>query len=456
MTSLISQITNKNNVVLPTNYKSETVHSVSMSEPIKDTIEISEENKKSEDKKKLTKSQKLIGGVIAGTLGLLGAAVLIYRGQSGLFNRLYKEKIILSNFPETLEFVAAKTKEEGIQFAKEVLGIKHVDESFTLDGINYVNEGLVKVIKANNGKCFLPQGLTFQRRESETIAGVVSDVRSECFGWLNINKIFFESDNLDKILKEHYHFKPSPSDAKSATETAEDTVEKIPIFAMSDSLWKLSCSFKNGKALSIPEKHSLYFGLNDIYSEAISLEALIREIVERSKKHGITINKEELFKKDYNELRSIFREHFPKEQIIIEADRFSSIYHEMGHLQDFSINLKKLHLEEIDSKFNPFSKKEKNKRQIDYISNRWGGSTYSGYKELLEKSPETFKKRYPDLYKHLMDEKIQRVASEVSSYAKTSIGEFVAEVYARLIAKLPVSDDVMELYRKYNGPELNK
>ena len=46
----------------------------------------------------------------------------------------------------------------------------------------------------------------------------------------------------------------------------------------------------------------------------------------------------------------------------------------------------------------------------------------------------------------------QKIASEISSYAKTEPMEFVAEVYAGLMNGAKYSPEVMALYRSYNGP----
>ena len=48
----------------------------------------------------------------------------------------------------------------------------------------------------------------------------------------------------------------------------------------------------------------------------------------------------------------------------------------------------------------------------------------------------------------------QQSAGKVSSYAQTSIGEFIAETYAKMVRGEKIPDDVMTLYNKYNGPKL--
>ena len=43
-------------------------------------------------------------------------------------------------------------------------------------------------------------------------------------------------------------------------------------------------------------------------------------------------------------------------------------------------------------------------------------------------------------------------AGKVSAYAQTSIGEFIAETYAKMVSGDTIPDDVLKLYKKYNGP----
>ena len=56
--------------------------------------------------------------------------------------------------------------------------------------------------------------------------------------------------------------------------------------------------------------------------------------------------------------------------------------------------------------------KSKNNAPFEYVDNRWGGTTYEGYKDLLKKNPKKFEKLYPDLYKHLTDKEIQNIIYE--------------------------------------------
>ena len=121
-----------------------------------DVVEISAKQEV-EKKKGLSKGAKWAIGLTAGLGTIAGTAVLVCKGKTNQLQKLYKEKLVLSNLPEKIDFVEAKTVQEGIDFAKNVLKIKEVSPDFTLDAINFANKGIVDVANANKGKCMLPQ-----------------------------------------------------------------------------------------------------------------------------------------------------------------------------------------------------------------------------------------------------------------------------------------------------------
>ena len=175
------------------------------------------------------------------------------------------------------------------------------------------------------------------------------------------------------------------------------------------------------------------------------------------KKYNIDVNLDEIKKLSTKEQQEKLKELFLKVKeknggepcvaIINYTDVNDTVYHEMGHLQDMAKNLKELDIKDATFNWkevwkdawkkaneNPKKGKPSKSESLQAVDNRWGGTTYKGYKELLEKNPQKFKEKYPDLYNHLMDENIQQTAGKVSWYAQTSIGEFVAEVYAKLVS----------------------
>ena len=122
------------------------------------------------------------------------------------------------------------------------------------------------------------------------------------------------------------------------------------------------------------------------------------------------------------------------------------MYHEMGHLQYFGKNLKAVDLKQMETG-NP-----------NLFNNRWGGLEYEDCRKVWDRDKNEFKKLYPDLYEFLTNETSQNTAGKISSYAQSSIGEFIAETYATMVeAKIKggtVADDIMALYKKYDAPLL--
>mgnify|MGYP007025928192 FL=1 len=126
-----------------------------LSNPV-DTVEISGINSPKKSKEKRSTAAKI--GIAA--LGLIGGFTAIgicgLKHQTNKLTKLYNEKMQLVNLAEHIDFKEAKTVEEGIKFAKDVLKIGEVEGNFTLDAINYANRGLVEISNANKGHLFMP------------------------------------------------------------------------------------------------------------------------------------------------------------------------------------------------------------------------------------------------------------------------------------------------------------
>ena len=87
--------------------------------------------------------------------------------------------------------------------------------------------------------------------------------------------------------------------------------------------------------------------------------------------------------------------------------------------------------------------------EIGHLQHYYNFATPKGYSNLRRptdgKSPTILVKEF------LENNEYQKIAGKVSDYAKTAPGEFVAEVYAKLIDNIKMPKDVMDLYKKYNG-----
>lgn len=446
------------------NYNSAPVHFMgkqSAQNP-QDTVEISTKPKK---------KKRSLGAKIAIALGSTVGALVIFalafaKHQSIKLNKLYQEKLVLSNLPEKIDFKPAKTVEEGIKFSKEVLGIKEVSKDFTLESINWANKGLVDVSNAYKGKVFMPRNMHYDSKilEDNTIAGVVRNVELKSFGDLVINSKFFDEKFLNERIKEIY----TEFEGKNSEQLLKLKINKEDL-----RLWE---KFKkNPNSISTMEKRRLWqngrlgndrFGAYTSNSPMELIRMVNKELVKKGKK---SVNLEEISKKSLKEIQyisdDILKEYKkvtgkPFEIYSQQANPFRTIYHEMGHLQDYALNLQKLDIMQYE--FNPREvwrqvreaakrgEKYEDRIGVEELENRWG--VRRKFEKLMKKSPEKFKKRYPDAYEFLNNEKIQQTAGEVSLYAQTGIGEFVAEVHAGLIDGKKFSDEVMALYKKYNGP----
>ena len=414
-----------------------------------DTVEISAVNKIKKPKDKMSTGVKV--GIAA--LGVLGSAVtaciLIPKHQTSKLTKLCNEKMQLQNLAEHIDFKDAKTVEEGIKFAKDVLKIGEVKGNFTLDAINYANRGLVDVSNANKGHLFMPKKIFYKDLNDNVIAFVRHDIKSENFGEFVINKKFFDRAFLKPKLK---------AELLSLQEHTREQLTLFPVF--DESIIKLvNKYFKDNNSLNTSEMRDLLYTFKNASTKKNCFFAnplcTLQTMAEKFKSKGINVNIDELsqlsYKKQKEKLKELltqYQNNLGENQLNYEVPYLSpieTVYHEMGHLQDYAKNLKELNLKpwKLDSNDG-----------VEYIGNHWGGLTYDGYKELFEKNPTKFKKCYPDLYEFLTNQEYQQTAGKVSEYAQTSIGEFIAETYAKMVHGDKLSNDVMKLYEKYNGPKL--
>lgn len=410
-------------------------------------------NKASEESQSgLSKGMKWAIGIGLGITALATLPFLLKKGISNKYlSSLYSKKLILTKLPEHLDFKEAKNLEEGLRYTKEVLKIKNVDERFSLDAINYVNRRLVDVSNANKGKLFMPPGLRYEQMDN-AIASVNKNIFSTHFGELTINKNYFDNEFLTKQLTNYLGLEKNIA-KEAANKGSLDLVgdNGFLSWAWDKRVSELANRFKKSPAsLSVNEKRDLLNNLNEGTKlinnfQYLSPYSAIAKNINLFKAYGINVNLEEIKKLSTTEQQQKLKDLFLEiSQItgqrpvarIRYTDVDSTIYHEMGHLQDYVKNLKTNHL-------------------AGKVGNRWGTIAANRYKNLLDTEPRKFKKLYPDMYSHVSDEKIQQIAGKVSWYAQSGIGEFVAEVYAKLIKGEEIADDVLTLYKKYNGPMIS-
>ena len=431
-----------------------------------DTVEFSATNKIKKPKEKMS-TGAIVSGALAVVGGLATIAICLKKKKINEREKLYSEKFALQQLAEHIDFKEAKTVEEGIKFAKEVLKIGEVKGNFTLDAINFANRGIVKVSNANKGKLFIPKKMHYVNEGDKYLAAVVQDIKAKNFGELYINSEMFNEQILDKYITQHLRklglIKASVDNVANGTnnvvENVTENADKLSFTAIFDyKIETLVKKYKNNpQNLTICEKQDLLKSFDNAYEilESIisrSPLASLHNSIKVFQKYGIKVNVEEFAKLSTKEQEAKL------EQYLLELKKKSgglkfdapfvsaesTIYHEMGHLQDFAKNSKKL-----DN-----SKLKIGKSEISKSQERWGGLTYKGFKEFFDKDPKTFKKVFPDLYEFLTNQEHQQTAGKISEYAQTSIGEFIAETYAKMVRGDKLPNDVMKLYEKYNGPKL--
>lgn len=454
--------------VTPVNFRANSTNTLEKT-PEKDTVET-----KKEEKKGLSRIAKW-GLGIAGAFGtLIVAMTLISRHQTKALTKLYKEKMVFKELPEKLEFKEAKTLEEAFKFTKETLGIESVDKNFSLEALNFLNKGLVDVSNANKGKLFLPRSVKFSAGEKDWIAAVQQDITSKDFGRLTVNKNFFDNKFLNEKLNSRLIDKNGVKFFDKPNVGVFFNNFKILYHPDKKYYDLLQQFYKNPEALSITQKRELFWGytyMDNLHETFVKYrpDIIYESILKQHGKQKLTLKEFKNLELE-NQIKTV-KEILDKKAIQVSFSTnngMKTIYHEMGHLQDFAKNLKELDLKKWDFDIVKIIKeswkeaknkvekgiKSKNNAPYEYIDNRWGGTTYEGYEKLLKDKPKKFEKLYPDLYKHLTDKEIQNITGQVSWYSQTSIGEFIADVYAGLIQGKKYSDDVIALYKKYNGPLL--
>lgn len=388
-----------------------------------DTVEINGKKKSG-----MSTGAKVGLGILGTVAGLCIAGVAISRHQTSKLEKLYKEKLVPKIFDKEIQFTDAKTKDEAIKYAKEVLGVGTIDDKMSLDMLNYANHGITDVVNKNIGQeVFIPRSYFCFKGQGDidnVEAYVVKSIKSKEFGQLGINEKTFSHEFLNEQLNKwfglgKYAPKQTISEFKQAKQRHGNNCKFDFCQVVDDDIIILSNKYEKAPdSLTIQEKIKLYKNAVDysVKYEAFDFESFIRD-------NKLKINLEEFSQLTFDEKLNALNKYCVENNtnitanIVCEFDKnMETIHHELGHLQDYAKNLKNLHLKD---------------KKITELDNRFGGTTYTGFAELLEKNPEKFQKLYPDLYEHLTNKEIQKTAGKVSAYAKTSIGEFIAETYAK-------------------------
>ena len=437
----------------------------------------SEQIQQTESKKKGLSAGAKWGVGLSSVFGSLAlAGILIRKHDTAKLKKLFSEKLVLKELPETLQYKATNNKEQAIKFAKEVLGIKHIDDKMTPEALDWLNTALVNVSNAHKGKVYIPQRVYYVNRSDSATAAVIQDIKSQHFGDLIINKEYFSNENITKKLEKYLGLdkvvdKVKEGVAKTTNSTPKElTLPDLFTIKFDDEMYTLMEKFaKSRDSISFKEKLHLctaFENTNDLYFSMIehSPSIFLKNNIKIFKDAGINVNLEEFVKLPIKEQRQsiekLIFERYNKTKAILKITQdksspYGTLYHEMGHLQDFAKNQKEMQIMQAEN-IDLFKRIKNmfNNKGLKPLDDRWGGTTYEGYKELLESNPDKFKELYPKLYEHLTNKEIQETAGKISEYATTSIGEFIAETYSKFLQGKPMGDDIIALYKKYNGPLL--
>ena len=446
------------NTSVPLSFKSGTLNQQKMLK--EDTVEIS--SKKGE-KKGLSKGVKR--ALIAG--GVLATAFLALRyGPKIIATCNVKRRLPIRSLPENITFTEAKTLEEARKYASETLQIKKIDENITLETLNFINKGLTDVSNAQKGKVVMPTAVRMRKLEGAS-AAVKSSLWSKNVGEMTINENFFSLNDFNEVVKRELKMPDGKNvyykDA-SGKYRSRYVYNKIFKPKFDDESSKLLDKFyANPDSLSKSEKLSLKLILKSgISNGSVNIDkqspiVLLARFKDEFKKRGINYDLADFNGKSDSEIRKFINEKIEpviastNNHININLDmncQYKTIYHEMGHLQDINKNYGV-----ITEKMNIFKTL---RTKIFSHTNHFAKKTDKEIIELMktEKGRNLLKKEAPLTYEFITDKNIQNVAAEVSDYATTGIGEFVAETYAQMVSGKPLSQKVKDLYAKYNGPIL--
>lgn len=322
-----------------------------------------------------------------------------------------------------LEFSPAKSLKEAHKYSKK-LGVARFElgENDQLEVINYLNEGFARFKNQHYGLAEVPLYVAYAENKPETLMWTRKKIGS--FG-INESNFGFNKINgsiqakIDDIID-------------AFCERTENGVE-IPGFYADkkdiDYIKKLVDDFcANPNNLNYGQKMELYTILDemeDVVSEFVyETQNFAKRLFAQDDKFKSldSAQKQELLDKILSSqtktdaianLSNALSKADETFGIKATNKKFSTLFHEMGHLQD-------------------------------YFEDR---APASG------KFSETWE--YPkELADWLDDEEKQNIAFSVSNYAITGPGEFIAETYAKLLSGESVPKKALELYKQMRGPRI--
>ena len=339
----------------------------------------------------------------------IAAGAALFAAAAGI---LFFHKKPLGNFAEHIDFKQAMTMDEAITFAKNNFGIKEFSFDNDLEFANWVNEGLTNVNNKLKGKARMPKkiGFTNEKPGDNALAYVIH----------NNDMRFYK----DELTKESLLVKVTDS-ANKIFERNSDGKINIPAIAAKDKAMELSPVWE--KLNNEPESFSrmellgLLYDFEDCMKGGTNPLGALYSMLEnesalkRLDEKGIKIEINEFLRLDKKDQIKFLGNVCNEAKIAIRggANRHNSpfdlLYHEMGHIQHLST----------------------------------GANLYDKSLGILsDKSKQKFLNSIEE----------QKIAGRISWYAQTDPEEFVAESFSYMMSDKKLSDETMQLYKKYKGP----
>ena len=386
-------------------------------QPPKDTFEYHKRNTR----------QTIIKGSIITLLGLTAFGLSFPEKIPKCLKRKIK-------YPTHVEFSPAKTLKEAKDISKKIWKIKD-NEISDLNIANWLNYSFTIASNKLKGKIKLPRHITYNTSKDATAS------INAALATLNINKNYMEeikysiTQNFIDLFNAKYLVPDFTK--KSVKISSKITCQNLD--QINDLLYTYIEDISNKTdRTSFIDKMILHDTFNAMINKISYIQnnptkvlkdfLKNKELIPEMNKLHIPTDFNQLSKlpkeKQLEIINKILIKYNRKYNLIpIETESGSSIIlHEIGHLMHYN-NMNKIKL------YDQLSKPEE-------CMNIFG-----------EISSQT--KEFKD------SEEIQAIASYISDYATESPLEFVAETFTKLINNNNLPNDVMDLYKKYNGPTVN-
>ena len=328
-------------------------------------------------------------------------------------------------FYKKAEFQKANTIKEAELFGQKFLNVVRYccfDNTNMLGAMNYINEGLLEAYNITKGKIKLPISIKSSSLDS---AFASMDYMNSV---LEINKDKFSANNIDSAIDAMLNM--MMKDRVVLIDKNDDYVLN-PILANKNSsefFEKVNnVLIQDPDDLSYDEKLELMLNLRIFYTKTSLMNYFPTELMVKMLQGGCF---GEISEKDVAEFKRNL-EFYPQKSNFshlldilsknnsinfnfdLDTNKFDIIFHELGHLQSRKLAM-------LPSVIEYRSPKDYPDELLEWINN-----------------PENLK-----------------IAYKVSPYACCGASEFVAEVYAKLLAQKELPDDVLELYNNLNAPKV--